>query len=388
MILPMRLALLIVAVACLVRPAGACLWDYDTLRDEQRGLPTVAAVLAGKFERHADFYYEQRVRRMREHLDAEPGDLNAVDNLAVALEKLGRLDEAVATLEPVVAEHPERYTALANLGTFRLHRWLRDRDRADLDAGIGLIRRAIEVNPDAHFGREKYQLMLAEHVRDGLDDPSVLERGSFVVPMLVDRPSTRPADLRDAMAMKRDGRGDADDAEVNDAITGVVGMIRFGTGTSPHLYRALGDLLAARGDKHLSAWAYLRAIEFGHPRADDVGDEAEQVISTIGDEPSLAHVRADLDAAIAEADAWVAAFRQHEDAILRRGDDPMADGAMAGFYAEHGDPRLASPRTVADVLSRDPVVGGLGILLVSVGAIILLGRLWLRRRSLQGGAFA
>lgn len=51
-LLPVILLLLWLPIA----PAAACIWDYDTLRDEQRGLPTVAAILAGKWERHSDFF--------------------------------------------------------------------------------------------------------------------------------------------------------------------------------------------------------------------------------------------------------------------------------------------------------------------------------------------
>jgi len=57
-------------------------------------------------------------------------------------------------------DHEHRH--LANLGTFHAHRWLRagaDRkDTADLRRARALLERAIALNPDAHFGREKYQL--------------------------------------------------------------------------------------------------------------------------------------------------------------------------------------------------------------------------------------
>lgn len=51
----------------------ACLWDYDTLRDEKRGLPGVAEVLAGQWERHSDFFYQQRIKAMRENLAGDAG---------------------------------------------------------------------------------------------------------------------------------------------------------------------------------------------------------------------------------------------------------------------------------------------------------------------------
>ncbi len=46
---------------------------------------------------------------------------------------------------------------LANLGTLYLH-------SGNASRGKELIARAIAINPDAHFGREKYQLWLAEYI--------------------------------------------------------------------------------------------------------------------------------------------------------------------------------------------------------------------------------
>jgi hypothetical protein len=44
-----------VVLVLLAVPASACLWDYDTLRDERRGLPGIAEVLAGQWEKHSQF---------------------------------------------------------------------------------------------------------------------------------------------------------------------------------------------------------------------------------------------------------------------------------------------------------------------------------------------
>ena len=139
--------LLALALTLLAPPAArACIWDYDTLRDEQRGLPEVSSILAGRWERHSDFFYENRVAAMRALLAENPGDLAAIDNLTVALEKLGRGDEAIALMRDKLARddpgpHPH-YTTHANLGTFLIHRHLATADAADLDAGIEHVERA------------------------------------------------------------------------------------------------------------------------------------------------------------------------------------------------------------------------------------------------------
>ena len=397
------IVLCVIALMCLVAPAVACMWDYDTLRDEQRGLPTVAAVLAGKWEKHSDFFYEQRVERMRETLAESPEDLDALDNLAVALEKLGEIDEAIATLEPVVAEHPDRYTAHANLGTFYLHRYLKQRDRSDLDRGIGHIERALQINPDAHFGRERYQLQLATFARDAIDDPSLLDGGSFVMPMLIgerlngldDKPADERAARRDDLLqlVRGSGHNDATAEEIDHAIEGIVGMIRFGTETSPHLYYALGDLLAARDDRHLAGWAYLRAIEFGHPRPEQVREAFAQATGLVSPEVTVESLQAGLDKAKADAAKWVAAYQAYEDDLVRRGVDTTAGASYAAFYAEHGDARPALGFSLDDHLPRGPerLIYGALLLLASIPVVLTLIVViaWRRRRRKQrAGAFA
>ncbi len=408
--------LLAVALAlCLILPpqaALACLWDYDTLRDEQRGLPTMLAILSGKWERHSDYFYEQRVERMSALLAQEPGNLPAIDNLAVALEKLGRVDEAIVLMQEKLAlpddgEHPH-YTTHANLGTFFLHRFGAGGDRADLDRGIDHIRTALEINPDAHFGREKYQLQVAEYIRAAQDDPAVLDRGSFVLPLILgpqwmERLEQRLAEAgedqqerNDALEQTRtliEGRRSASDdlkAKLQPAIDGIVGMIRFGTGTSPHLYYALGDLLAARGDKHLASRAYLRALEFNHPRPVQVRAALKGVIGYV-DGVDVDDITADFEREKADAAAWVAAYQAFEDDLVRRGVDLSDESVYEPFYAEHGQPRAELGFALGDHLPRGPAGTALVILaLLLTGfmlTVVFLVKTIRRRRRTRAGAF-
>ena len=164
---------------------AACLWDRDTPADEARGLPEVVAVLTGRFERNPPLFYEMRLDRVTDHLQSHPEDLAAYDDAGVACDRLGRGDEAISWMEkkraqldgldasrPEVKEQLYRYHA--NLGTFLVHRWVRQgADRAKIDevkAARDEIARAIEINPNAHFGREKYQLRALEWI---IDPPKV-----------------------------------------------------------------------------------------------------------------------------------------------------------------------------------------------------------------------
>lgn len=362
-------------VMCLLAvPALACLWDYDTLRDERRGLPGVAEVLAGKWERHSASFYRHRVERMKQLLASDPGNLAAYDNLAVAHEKLGDPETAIAVMERKEAVKPGEYTTAANLGTFYLH-------QGDLDNGIRHIERALTINPDAHFGREEYQLRLARYLRDirtsgGPHPPEDFLGLSYLV---VDADGSVAASPLIAI-----GRPDqlAERGLKPNVFDGVVGMIRFGTGKSPDLFYALGNLLVLRGDKHLAYRAYQRAIEYEHPRAADIAILAERVHTYISSEQSASAKT--IEREHADADAWVAAYQQFEDGLIRAGKDVEDESNYAAFYAEHGAARTALGFEWADVLPRDPALRGVGGVLAVLGAAALAGilacRWFIRRR--------
>ena len=390
-----------VLVATFSPAALACLWDYDTLRDERRGLPGIAEVLAGKWERHSPFFYADRVARMRKLIDREPANWAAYDNLAVALEKLNRFDEAIAVMADKDRRNPGQYTTYANLGTFHLH-------KGELDAGIAYIRKALAINPAAHFGRERYQLKLAEFLRAGRNDPTLLTSQNFlgiadgkrVDGGRPDQPASRPATAPTTGPATRPGetdevaerqywaaRGGPDRLRElglsDDVFDGIVGMIRFGTGTSAELYLTLGDLLALRGDKHLAYRAYQRALDLGHPRAAYLKSAMETVRGHVQDRDAFAPEA--IAAERAAADAWVAAYQTYEDDLIRAGKNPDDEANLAGFYAARGKAVVPDATTLADWLPRDPAARVAVIVAAVLGTaaallVALVVRFWRRRR--------
>ena len=373
-----------IILACVTSRAMACLWDVDTLLDEQRGMPTVASILAGKWERHSAFFYENRIAASRKTLESDPKNLAAMDDLAVALEKTGRVNDAIDVMKRKLELDPNGYTTHANLGTFYLH-------SGDFDAGITHIKRALEINPDAHFGRERFQLMVAEYIRDGKKNPAVFASGSFVTPLIVGEGNdTRKKvgdeeyykNLADSREMIYAGRR-RDNPEITKAIEGVVGMIRFGTGTSPDLFFALGDLLAARQDRHLAYRAYHRAAELGHRDPKQVRDAMERMRSFHEDTRNFSD-----DVIAAERKdgaAWLAAYQAYEDDLLRAGRDTANPAQFAAFYKKHGDPRdkpaIASLwlATTLGAIRRNRLI----TLLIAAGVlavIVYLAQHWKRRQ--------
>jgi hypothetical protein len=111
--------------------------------------------------------------------NTQPTHLALYDDAAVACDRLARDDEALNWIErkhrllvhldahdPVIHDHWYRYHA--NAGTFLAHRWVRNganRSRiSEMVQACNDIAQAIKINPNAHFGREKYQLKAMEWI--------------------------------------------------------------------------------------------------------------------------------------------------------------------------------------------------------------------------------
>lgn len=157
----------------------ACLWDRDTLGQELRGLPEIRDIIAGRIERNPPLYFEMRADRVRKQLASGRGTseerMALYDDLAVAYDRLGQHDEALAvmarkelefatirgSLSPAVRDDI-RYKTLANRGTFFAHRGVKTKNPADREAALADLRACVALNPNAHFGRERVQIQLIE----------------------------------------------------------------------------------------------------------------------------------------------------------------------------------------------------------------------------------
>lgn len=206
--------------------AWACLWDRDTPQSEAVGMPEVVAAITGRFERNPPLFYEMRLERVSEHLKAYPDDLAAYDDAGVACDRLGRGDEAIdwmkrkqerlALRPPADAETKEHaYRYHANLGTFLVHRWAKqgaDRAKiAEVKTARDEIAKALEINPNAHFGREKYQLKALDWI---IDPPSAKE-GQFLPNLLNFRMGYHGVTVHSPK-------------EADDAVRGLAGLIMLG----------------------------------------------------------------------------------------------------------------------------------------------------------------
>ncbi len=247
------LAALVVLLAA--APVAACIWDDDTLQMEEREFPQARSLIAGKFLRHSEAFYRWRISDREKKLAATPKDLALHDDLAVAYEKIGQTRKAIEIMERKAKLKPGQYKTEANLGTFYIH-------AGEFETGLKHIKKAIEINPDAHFGREIYQQLLVEYVVEKK------KGGALTLPMTPWKGNVPAKRFDDFVLARRkaalSNKPGAQKKEIAAAVKGVLGMMRFGNHASPILLEALGDLLGRGiydedGAKRLAARAYLRA---------------------------------------------------------------------------------------------------------------------------------
>lgn len=240
-----------------------CLWDSDTLATESARFPGAAGTMAGNFPRHSKEYHEWRAKKKAALVDAGKAEALDYDDLAVSQHKLGNHETAIATMLAKEKKSPGIYETYSNLGTFYIY-------TGDLQTALQYIDKALTINPNAHFGREKYQkwlvMWLQEKNSQGYVELTEYERYSKTIQGIavgfaafiarqemgeISESSTTPLKLTEAQRQA--------------AIKGVTGMMFFADFDNPILQEALGDLLnygkVNVNASQLAALCYLHASE-------------------------------------------------------------------------------------------------------------------------------
>jgi hypothetical protein len=288
-------------------------------------------VLHERLPKHGPAHYRERNRLTQQKLAALPPDDPAAfplaDDLAAGLERLGRPDDAVKVMRDKLARQQARgltgrdlYTSYANLGTFLVHANAPKALAGDPAArerfreGVELVRKSVEVNPEAHFGRERWQVAIAEFLLAAMDRPDLLrtfdclgDRLDLGIEQILDReanwidtgygratdaefsqdrvmyevpgffdPATDPADparwgelspvRRHVTKVGAEQGWDAvpvpshrKPVPFDEPVLGIIGMWRQGGGASPHFALALGEVMLRAGQRHIAWAAFERA---------------------------------------------------------------------------------------------------------------------------------
>jgi len=272
------IAVVMTVVLLTISTTMACLWDFDTQIQERTKFPSALELITGKFPRHSPAFYQWRIDDRQAKLDSGDDQASYYDDIAVAYDKLRQDDQAIEWMHKKAAKFNDsvdnRYKTAANLGTFYLH-------SRQLDKGIEQLELAIKINPNAHFGRERYQLYLAKYIKLRLANGH-LHDGQLLLPLRYDRdhdsdssqnkdqvhPHKEVRHFGSAVVYFDDGTyRQIDKKQTADAVTGIMGMMRFGHYDSPVLLECLGDLLSETSSVNqnsaytIAARAYMRAAD-------------------------------------------------------------------------------------------------------------------------------
>lgn len=237
-------SLLLVAMVATI--SAACVWDRITTVMEDAPFPSDLQLITGEFPRQGEAFLRWKASdRLRKIGGAVISDLDDWDDLASSLDKLGLKDSALAVMLRKREEFGERYQTMANLGTYFFH-------TGRLQEGLPRIDSALQINPEAHFGRERYQRHLVAYF---------LARRK-AIPMESSKWMKGQERGYAAFVAKELGVRRLSPAERAKAIQGVLGMMRFGDYRSPVLLEAWADLNAKSGtpeSRRSAALGYLQA---------------------------------------------------------------------------------------------------------------------------------
>jgi len=374
---------------------AACSWDYDTIKMERTRFPGTLELITGKFLRHSPEFYRWRIDDRLKRLETAPSDAALLDDLAVAYDKTGRHDEAIETARRTERLHPGRYETAANLGTFYFH-------AGKFAEGLPHIDRALAINPDAHFGRERVQKRLVEYVVSR-NKAGALPLADVTVhpPAADDAPPPRSVRMHNTFAdflspESRGAFGVLDAAEAAATVKGILGMMAFGKHDSPVLLEALGACLSQGPDsdaadaKLLAARAYLKAsyeVPDGPARA---GYRALALHALQFQTPgrgsdaqvTIEQVEADFRKELDEGRDWYAALHVRELSWVRDGKNPEAE--FDKLYA--AEPEVTGLDVSDPMNARDRrllLLIALGIILALGTAAVLAGCALLVRRHLR-----
>jgi len=367
-------------------------------------------VLVNRYPTHSDAWYRRRNENVREKLSGRRSEeatpesdaewqkkIGALyDDLGVGLSRLGKHGAAIRVLRKKRniqkrrgIEGRDLYTTYANLGTVIIHGHLQDAMRGNRDArntvrkGLGLLRKAVEVNPDAHFGRETWQVVFVEFLLRAMENPDLLTRYDAVGNRLDESVSpARGSSLRerrsyvrhvrfngvdetlhpDTMSERREirkqirwlvrGEGWLEAMSVDRPVVpfdrpvlGIVGMWRLGGGPNPHFALALGEIMLRVGQRHIAWEAYERALRMKNQFWPDPAVRRKWVahcrqrqhhIEATFSRKRVTEMKRTFNAERRHARSWQQAYRAFERERLRNGHDLTDPSFHDPFFEKHG----------------------------------------------------
>lgn len=375
-------------------------------------------VIHERFARHGKAYYTERNRRARLAIAEErrkqgsagrpsPDYFAWCDDLGAGLDYLGEHDEAVRMLRAKLREQEalnyqgrDLYTTYANLGTFLIHgnfRKARDGDEAAkerLREGLAFIHKSIDVNPQAHFGREVWQAEVVEYMLAAMENPTILSKFDLIGDKLTSYWDTewlgssywphnwdthqgrhaaaflkapyskeKAASIRSSIACvgAEDGwkgvvrTSHQEPVPFDEPTLGIIGMWRLGGGANPHFALTLGEIMVRVGQRYIAWCAYERAVQMKDRFWPDAAIQEQFVthcrarqaaIEKQLPEPDREQLRPRFEAELAYGQRYQREYQQYEADRIAAGvliEDPHF---YDDFHTQHA--AIASPLGEAD----------------------------------------
>ncbi|MFO1483124.1 MAG: hypothetical protein U1F71_07125 [Verrucomicrobiaceae bacterium] len=300
----------------------ACLWDRDTLPAEKAAFPEVSYLITGTFPRHSREYYEWLRSVCEKRIQELPHRYQLYDDLAVAQHKLGDHKAAIETMHAKERIRPNLYETYSNLGTFLIY-------TGELDEARTCIEKALSINANAHFGREKYQLWLIEWAlvrRKSPPGSQSEELQSWYQVLRYGFAAIVARHTQGSAAVKTNGVLLTLQQQA-EAIRGISGMMRFADFDNPLLLEALGDVLSA-GDVEKSG-SKLIALSYLHASRKAVDSSEKQRLrkrfELLVEQRDQAGLEVLLDTGLAKGREYVESIRQDELSWIASGKDASAE---------------------------------------------------------------
>ncbi len=384
----MRPLLFVALLVCVpLAPTNACLNDRDSdaLAVQNTRFPDALRVISGRFERNPPRFYQMRIARVERELKSKPLQFGLYDDLAVAHDKLGDSQSALEIMAQKRALLPAFnakdkankeawYRFFANDGTFRAHRFLKDGAKieqiGEMKTARTEIKRALDIKPNAHFGREKYQLAVMD----------------WVVATKTQKTNSSLDEFLDNRF--RWSWGELENKEV---VQGLSGLVVLGAAwESPDVFNALARAMENQRTVALSFLAQKRTEELLREGKHSFNSASLNLEEVAGQEEMLEHrglnsknvqtLNALYPQLRTEADAWNARRAQWMNAKFAFGKHPDTDTSFWNGWNNTAPPSLDVAwfnQTKSD--NRTNFLSLAGTLLVLFGVPLLL-IVWFRRR--------
>lgn len=397
-------------------------------------LAMIHDVLHERFYVHGESWFRHRHAKVERELatyDAQkPKDARyfaLLDDLAVDHDRWGKAVDGIPILRRKLDEQQpldangvrptptkDYYTTYANLGTLLAHQHLKGALAKDpvalagLREGLSFIEQSVAVNPDAHFGRERWQVVTLRYLLYASEHPEILTTRDLcgiswdesVYPMMSGMGFPRSflrelSDENKSRSLILGPRSEDDESRVeiirqsippvpsapevwHDHIgTGFEGRIPFdepalalvgiwtlGSGANPHFALALAHLMERLPQRSIAWNAYERAADLA-PKFWSEPKIQQQLIDHCRTrqavlegqlQQSATELRNQHRAELAFGRAEQQAYQTYEADRIAEGVDPDAPGFYDDFF--RGRPPIASESDSADTVAIELRVTG------------------------------